>query len=51
MSPTRGLVALYALAGGTVNGQAVTAGDLVLSDGPLDWRITGPAIAVMIATG
>lgn len=43
-----GIAALYALAGGQVNGQAVAAGDLILTEGALDWQMQGPAIAVSL---
>ncbi|MFN4171277.1 MAG: HutD family protein [Pseudorhodobacter sp.] len=43
-----GIAGLYALAAGLVNGRAIAVGDLVLSDGALDWRMDGPAIAVLI---
>lgn len=50
VAPSGGFGAIYALAGGTVNGQAVAAGDLILSDGPLEWRMAGPAIVVLIGS-
>ena len=48
MAATGGIVALYVLAGGQVNGRAVAAGDLILTDGAIDWQMQGPAIAVSL---
>jgi environmental stress-induced protein Ves len=43
-----GIAVVYVLSAGQVNGVAVAAGDLILSDAALDWRTNGPAIGVAI---